>query len=76
MTHRWFNECKVSIASEKSMRKRAAELIGDNYAVVEKVALTFPLKDGDGGEEIKLRPFGYIPDIWAKTVQLLEQNER
>lgn len=66
----------MSIASETLMRKRAAEVIGDNCAVVEKVALTFPLKDGDGGEEVRLRPFGFIPDIWSKVVQLLEQNER
>lgn len=72
---RWFKECKVSIASEKLMRERAAEVIGD-CIVVEKVALTFPLKDGHGGEEVKLRPFGYIPDLWAKVVQLLEENER
>lgn len=70
----WFNECKVSIASETKMRKRAVELIGDNGPVVEKVALTFPLKDG--GDEVRLRPYGYIPNIWSKTEQLLEQNER
>ena len=44
--------------------------------MVEKVALTFPLKDGNGGEEVKMRPFGYIPDLWEKVEQLLEQNER
>lgn len=65
----------MSIASEKVMRKRASEVIGD-CVVVEKVALTFPLKDGHRGEEVKLRPYGYIPDLWAKVVQLLEENER
>lgn len=44
------------------MRKRAAKLIGDNL-VVEKVALTFPLKGG--GEEVKVRPYAYISDLWA-----------
>ena len=58
------------------MRKRAAEVLGDDCVVVEKVALTFPLKDGSGGEQVLLWPFGYIPDIWIKIVQLLEQNER
>lgn len=72
---RWFKECSVSIPSEKLMRKRAGEVIGDSVVVVEKVALTFPLKSS-GGEEVRLRPFGYIPDLWAKVVQLLEQNER
>jgi hypothetical protein len=65
----------VSIASEKEMRKRAKEVVGE-CVVVEKVALTFPLKDGHGGEEIKLRPYGHIPDLWAKVLQLLEENEK
>ena len=72
--HRWFSACNVAIASESKMRKRAAEIIGDNLTV-EKVALTFSLKDG-GGEEVKLRPFGYITDLWTQIVQLLEENER
>lgn len=55
------------------MRKRAEEVIGDNLEV-EKVALTFPLKEG--GEEVRLRPYGYIPDIWSKVLQLLEDNDR
>lgn len=63
------------MASEKVMRKRAGEVIGDAL-VVEKVALTFALKDGKGGEEVRVRPFGYIPDLWEKVEQLLEQNER
>ncbi len=71
--NRWFKECKVSIPSEKVMRKRASEIIGDNLEV-EKVALTFPLKSG--GEEIKMRPFGYIPDLWSQVLQFLENNER
>lgn len=71
--HRWFNACQVSIASEKKMRKRAAEIIGDNL-IVEKVALTFSLKEG--GEEVKMRPFAYIPNIWPQIVQLLNENER
>ena len=43
--YRWFKVCQVSMASEKVMRKRAKEVIGDG-AVVEKVALTFSLKVG------------------------------
>ena len=69
----WFSACNVSIASETKMRKRAAEILGDNL-IVEKVALTFSLKEG--GEEVKLRPYGYIPDLWSQIVQLLEENER
>lgn len=48
---RWF----VSIASEGLMRKWAIDMIGDNL-VVEKVVLTFPLKDGGGGRD----------EIWLK----------
>ena len=51
------------------MRKRAAEVIGD-CIVVEKVALTLQ------NETVQLRPFGYIPDLWSKIEQLLEENER
>jgi hypothetical protein len=63
------------MASEKLMRKRAKEVIGDG-AVVERVALTFPLKNGKGGEEVLMKPFGYISDLWKKVEELLEQNER
>ena len=70
---RWFLKCNVSIASEMKMRKRPAEMIGDNLKV-EPVPLTFPLREG--GEEVKLRPYAYIPDLWIQIVQLLESNER
>lgn len=68
VTHflRWFSACNVSIPSETKMRKRAAEIIGDNI-MVEKVPLTFSLKEG--GEEVKLRPYGYIPDLWTQIAQ-------
>lgn len=56
--------CQVSVASEKLMRKRAGEVIGDGV-VVEKVALTFPLKDGKGGEEVKLTPFQTCGRKWS-----------
>lgn len=66
--------CKVSIPSERKMRKRAKELIREDILVVENVPLTFPLKER--GEEVRLRPYGYITDIWAQVKQLLEDNER
>lgn len=72
---RWFKASQVSIASEKVMRKRAREVIGD-CVVVEKVALTIQLKDGHGGEEVIHKPLGQIPDLWSKILQLLEENER
>ena len=55
------------------MRKRAAELIGDNL-VVEKVPLTFKLKKG--GEEVRITPHAYIPRLWAQIELLLENNDR
>jgi hypothetical protein len=70
---RWFKECEVQIPSEKVLRKRAGVVVGD-CVEVEKVALTFPLSHGE--EEVKLKPYGYIPDLWMKVVQLLEENER
>ena len=64
----------MSMSSENVMRKRAKEVIGDG-AVVEKVALTVPLKDGKGGEEVLMKPFWYILDLWKKVEELLEENE-
>ncbi len=49
------------------MRKRAAEIVGKNLAV-EKV----PLKQG--GEEVKVRPYAYIPDLWPQIIQLLDSK--
>lgn len=75
-THnRWFKVCQVSMASEKLLRKRAKEVIGDGV-LVEKVAITVPLKDGNGGEELIMRPFGCISNLWKKVEDLLEENER
>ncbi len=71
---RWFKECGVSIASELQIRKKAQEVVGDIEVVVEKVALTFQLKDGKGTTEVRLMPFGLIPDLWGKVEPLLEQN--
>lgn len=71
--HRWFSTCHVSIASELKMRKRAAELIGDNL-VVEKVPLTFKLKEG--GEKVRITPHAYIPELWHQIELLLDNNDR
>lgn len=74
LTCRWFKECNVHLPSEKVMRKRAADLIGDNLEV-EKVALTFASKSG-GGEEVRMKPYGYLVDLWSQISHLLEDNER
>ena len=64
-------EWGVGIASEKRMRKEAAALVGDNLAA-ELVPFSFPHKDG--GEVIHNAPYAYIPNLWEKIEDLLEQN--
>jgi hypothetical protein len=65
-----------SLSSEKKQRKAAKFLLGDNLEA-EAVPLTFPLKRGDsGGEEIRVTPYCYIPDIQAKVISMLDENEK
>lgn len=71
--HRWFKTWGVSIASERKMRVRAGELVGD-HIVAEKAPFSFKL-DG-GGEEIRLAPFVYVKDLKDKIESILEQKER
>ena len=52
-------------ASEKSMRAEAK-------GKAELVPLTF--KHRDGGEVIKEAAMAYIPDLWSKISDLLDQN--
>ena len=59
------------MASEKSMRVEAKELLGENLKV-EPAPLTF--KHRDGGELIKETGMAYIPDLWLKISDLLSQN--
>ena len=53
------------------MRSEAKELIGDNICA-EMVPFSFNHKDG--GEEIRPAPMAYIPNLWEKIEDLLEQN--
>ena len=61
----------MATASEKSMREEAKQLIGDNLKA-ELVPLTF--KHRDGGEVIKEAAMAYIPNLWLKISELLDQN--
>ena len=61
----------VPTVSEKSMRAEAKELLGEKLKA-ELVTLTF--KHGDGGEVIKEAAMAYIPDLWSKISDLLDQN--
>lgn len=61
----------IAFASEKEMRREAAELVGDNLEV-ELAPMSFPHKDG--GEVIKDAPIAYVPNLWNKVKDLLDQN--
>ena len=61
----------VATASEKNMRQEAKQLLGENLKA-ELVPLTF--KHRDGGEVIKEAAMAYIPDLWLKISELLDQN--
>lgn len=61
----------IGIASEKKMRVEAAELVGDNLCA-ELAPFSFPHQDG--GEVIRSAPCAYIPDLWRKIKDMLDQN--
>jgi hypothetical protein len=61
----------VGIASERKMRLEASELVGDNLSA-ELVPFSFPHKDG--GEVIQDVPCAYIPNLWRKISDLLDQS--
>lgn len=61
----------IGIASERKMRIQANELVGDNLSA-ELVPFSFPHKDG--GEIIKDVPYAYIPCLWRKVNDLLDQS--
>ena len=61
----------ISIAPEGKMRSEAKELVGDNIRA-EMVPFSFTHKDG--GEEIESAAMAYIPNLWEKIKDLLEQN--
>lgn len=61
----------LDIASEKKMRKEAKQLVGDNLRS-EMVPFTF--KHRDGGEIIKEAAMAYVPNLWLKIEDLLNQS--
>ena len=65
------NEWGLSLASEKRMRKVVSELVGDNLEA-ELAPMSFSHRDG--GEVIKEAPITYIPHLWEKIEDLLNQN--
>ena len=65
------NEWGLTLASEKRMRKVASELVGDNLEA-ELAPMSFSHRDG--GEVIKEAPIAYIPRLWEKIEDLLNQS--
>jgi len=69
--NRWMGMFGIGLASEKKMRSEAAELVGDNLCA-EKAPFSFSHQDG--GEYIKDAAFAYIPHLWEKIQDLMNQN--
>ena len=70
---RWLRASGITMGSERKMRTASKEMVGTNLAS-EAAPFSFSLKSG--GEEIRLAPLVYVPDLEAKVFELLEQNER
>ena len=67
----WLKMWGVGLASEKKMRAEAAELVGDNLSA-ELTPFSFSHKDG--GEVIQIAPYAFVPELWRKVKDLLDQN--
>ena len=65
---RWLKESGVVLAGDKKQRALANTLLGDNLEA-EAEPMPFPLKGG--GEEVRARPFAYVPDVTEKVLQTL-----
>lgn len=63
----------IKLSSEAKERSLARELVGPNIAA-EAVPLTFPMDNG--GNEVRKAPMAYVPNLAAKVVQLLNQNDK
>ncbi len=61
----------LGLASEGKMRKEASQLIGKN---LDSELVPFAYSHKDGGEVIKTAPFAFIPNLWDKIKDLLDQN--
>ena len=70
---RWLKSSGISMAGEERMREISKQIVSDNLKG-ELAPFSFMLPSG--GEEIKGAPLIYIPELVAKVVHLLEENER
>ena len=60
-----------SVAIDSKMRKEAKLLIGDN---LKAELVPFSFKHRDGGEIIQEAPMRYIPNLWTKVKDQMDQN--
>ncbi|KAL5500107.1 hypothetical protein EMCRGX_G011610 [Ephydatia muelleri] len=72
LLRRWLKSSGISLAGEERMREISKQIVGDNLKG-ELAPFSFMLPSG--GEEIKGAPVIYIPELVAKIVHLLEENE-
>lgn len=73
-THRWLKSWNVKLDAEAKERSLAKELVGPNIEA-EAAPFTHSI-DGESGEEIRKAPMAYIPNLVAKVVQILDQNDK
>ena len=71
--YRWMKVWGIQIASERSLRHRAATLVHNDF-IAENAMFSFPLKSG--GEELKPAPVVYVPHLKNKIFDLLDKNNR
>lgn len=64
----------VEIASEAKMRKEAKLYTSEENLQADYVPFTFPLKDNNT-IEIHNEPMVYVGNLWAKIVELLNEND-
>lgn len=69
---RWLKAWGIKLASEKSLREKSLEQIG-NALEGELVPFCFPLRSGI---DLRPAPLVYIPDLVRKVINMVEQNER
>ena len=70
---RWLKKWGVTMSSEKQQREMAQQWSPDSIEA-EYVPFSFPLSNG--GEEMRTVPFVYIPDLWTRFIQLLDDMDR
>eukprot|EP00731_Ephydatia_muelleri_P014464 Em0008g184a len=73
LLRRWLKSSGISLAGEDRMTDISKQIVGDNLKG-ELAPFSFMLPSG--GEEIKGAPLIYNPELVAKVVHLLEENER